>query len=183
MARSGNDKAGKLWEGECQASLSGVTGLYLKNGNSTLPDNDLYGTYRGLSIRCECKTTCADSLPWSAFQGVKKANQRRTLQRNHEAGGLSFLAISLEVSLIERRVWVCTWENFLQLHHRSPAGGSFSLVDPVDHMLEAVPLRPEGWQRKNSRPFWDFSLFLEREFARYLLRQSSFGLSSQMGGV
>lgn len=179
MARSSNDRDGKRWEDEVKSDLSYVRGLYLKSGNSTLPDNDFYGTYRGLSVRCECKTTTDEALPWSRFQGAAKSNQKRTLQRNHETGGLSFLAISREVSLYERQVWVCTWENFLQLSARQPAGGSFSLVDPVNHMLEAIPLRPEGWLKPKSLPYNDYQPFLEREFARYLVRQMSAGLESK----
>lgn len=171
MSTKSNKDDGARWESECKVSLKSVPGLDLKSGNSTLPDNDFYGSYRGWSFRCECKTTVDGSLPWSKFQGSHKANQRRTLQRNHDAGGLSFLAISRELSLFERRVWVCTWENFLQLLAHSPSGGSFRLEEPVDHMLEVVPLRPEHWARKNSRPYFDFGPFMEREFARYLVRE------------
>ena len=174
---SKNDREGKLWEKECQACLTSIPklDLYLKSGNSTLPDNDLYGTYRGLSIRCECKNTITESLRWSEFEGARKGNQIRTLQRNHETGGLSFLAISRLLENFERRVWVCSWENFLSLKQRSPSGGSFSLVEPVNHMLESVPFRPEGWTRKGSLPYFDFEPFLEREFSKFLVREMSLG--------
>ena len=164
----------KGWEAECRAALGRVPGVYCKSGNSTLPDCDSYGTYRGMSWRCESKQTEKESLPFSALT----KNEIAVLEHNRAAGGLSFVMIAQDVGPYERRAWAINYTDLLVMGLGTKAG-SVMLEGPNRcPFLVPVPLLPPDWARKGNLPEWWIEPWFRTQFALYLVRELARGATA-----
>lgn len=81
--------AGLDWEKKLGRGLKSVPLNYAKNSNSLSAECDLFGSFQGLSWRCEAKETSKRALPFS----VVSKNQRSILKNHHNSGGYGFIAI------------------------------------------------------------------------------------------